>query len=296
MNVVKAKVPQVNLLPDVKINLLKARLRRNVMMAVCVGILVACGVVMVLLVTSLTAVVFIKSGIDSNVHAYKAKIEHEQRNGDLNEYMTIQNQLKQISALKQKQERFSLIFDYLARLNPTGRNSIKINTLSIRGLNKDASSDNTGIIDITGTTADYASLYVLKLTLEKAKLHYHLANPDGSVTDQEKTVMLFPKVTVTGGAQSSSMSFSATLKYNHVMFAYNITDTNIEVPTETISDSRSNVPKSGRKLFDIKPEDKKKPKGKLQKTADTVSNTSSTAESTTINKSTDTKISTGGKE
>lgn len=271
MNVIR--VPQINLLPDIKINALKARLRRNVMMAVCFGILAVCGTIMTLLVSSLTAVALIKSGIDGNVMKYKAKIEHEQRSGDLNEYMTIQNQLKQISELKKKQEKFSLVFDYLSKLNPTGRNRIKINNMSIRGLNRDASSNNNGIIDIAGTTSDYASLYVLKLTLEKAKLHYHLLNPDGSTNDKEKVETLFSNVSVSGNGQGNPMIFAATLKYNPVMFAYNITDTTIEVPNETISDSRNNVPKNDRKLFDVKPDDKKpksnstKPAGQLNDSA-----------------------------
>lgn len=273
-------VPQINLLPDVKINLLKARMQRNVMISVSVLVTVVCGLIMFILTSTLTTLAVVKTVADGKIKDYSTKITKEQKTGELNEYMTIQNQLEQISKLKKTQEQFSLLFDYLAKLNPTGSNNMTINSFHVNGLvpgRAYGSSTASGTIIIQGKTSNYASLNVIRLTMEKAKLHYRITGDDKEHVDQ-----MFKEVSVSNAAVSSdysgrgsqsksmgSLAFTLTLKYNPIIFSYNINNTSIEVPTETISDSRDNAPGSDKQLFDGKAD---KPNGNNNNSS--VSNTS----------------------
>ncbi len=274
-------VPQINLLPDVKINLLKARMQRNVMISVSVLVTVVCGLIMFILTSTLTTLAVVKTVADGKIKDYSTKITKEQKTGELNEYMTIQNQLEQISKLKKTQEQFSLLFDYLAKLNPTGSNNMTINSFHVNGLvpgRAYGSSTASGTIIIQGKTSNYASLNVIRLTMEKAKLHYRITGDDKEHVDQ-----MFKEVSVSNAAVSSdysgrgsqsksmgSLAFTLTLKYNPIIFSYNINNTSIEVPTETISDSRDNAPGSDKQLFDGKAD---KPNGNNNNNS-SVSNTS----------------------
>ncbi len=254
-------VPQINLLPDVKINLLKARMQRNMMISVSILITVVCGVVMFILTSTLTTLAVVKTVADGNIENYKKKIVKEQKNGELNEYMTIQNQLDQISQIKKTQERMSLIFDYLTKLNPTGNNSMTVTALHVNGLvpSNSSSSSDTGTISFQGKTSGYAALNVIKLTMEKAKIHYHLLG-----SDEEHVEQMFNEVKISGAnmaadysGKGTNLSFTIDLKYNPIILAYNITNTSVEVPNETISDSRDNTP-GAKQLFSGKVTDQKK--------------------------------------
>lgn len=237
-------VPQINLLPDVKIALIKARMQRNVMLGVSFIVVIVCGAIMFLLSATLGTLVAIKSISDGRISEYEKTIKKEQRTGELNEYMTIQNQLSQISRVKKTQEQFSRIFDYLIKLNPGGRNNLSITSLKIAG-NNDTSADSSGasgVISLSGTANDYAAMNVIKLTLEKAQLKYHTSD-----SDEVKTVKLFDSVTVVSssinsGSDTNTVNFQLDLKYDPAAFAYDTVDPQVEIPSETVSDSRSNIP------------------------------------------------------
>lgn len=259
-------IPQINLLPDVKISLIKARMQRNIMVSVSILITVVCGVIMFILTSTLTTLAVVKNVADGNIKNYSDKIVKEQRTGELNEYMTIQNQLDQISKLKKTQENFSLIFDYLAKLNPTGANGMTIGSFHINSLNQSSnySDGPVGTITLQAKTSSYAALNVIKLTMQKAKIHYRLSGDDSEHVEQIFNEVGLSGVSATAEysgntngnttktSRSGQLSFSLTLKYNPVIFAYNITNTSIEVPHETISDSRDNTPGASKKLFDGK--------------------------------------------
>lgn len=292
-------IPQINLLPDVKISLIKARMQRNIMISVSILITVICGTIMFILTSTLTTLAVVKTVADGNIKNYSNKITKEQRTGELNEYMTIQNQLEQISKLKKTQENYTLVFDYLSKLNPTGANSMTISTFRISGLVQSKAYGNApGTITLQAKTSGYSALNVIKLTMQKAKIHYHL-NKD----DKEHVEPIFKDVKLSGvsvsadysgksnGDDNGRLSFTLTLKYNPIIFAYNISNTSVEVPNETISDSRDNTPGVDKKLFDGKVNNKpnddnasKKPKlDSHKKTSDDKSSSTKASDTKTSN-------------
>ena len=266
----------INLLPDVKKELLRIRRERNLVVSISIlavgGSIVALVVLGGILGGLNIAKVVMESGINKNKATINSAIEDKQ----LNEYLTIQNQLAQIDGLKDRQLVYSRIMDYLVALNPASPNNAELSTVSLE------MSDGVVAATLEGKTQDFEALNVYKTTLASAELVYEEksedddddtsesddSNSDSSTNDTNvasepgtnddsttdntnaKREKLFSEVQVTEQGYSNDadggVTFTMSVVFGENAFSSAVDDDSIrvEVPKETTSDGDRNAPKT----------------------------------------------------
>lgn len=172
---------QVNLLPDVKQELIHAQKQRNVV--VTLALFVAAGFAAAVILLALY--VFGAQALRNAVSDSDIKKQSEQLTSveDLDKSLTVQNQLTKISDIHSKTPINSRVFDVLTTVVPTtGDNIIAVSNFSVDTANK--------TITIEGqTTKGYVALDAFKKTIVATKFQYNTAE------DSElKTIALTDKV------------------------------------------------------------------------------------------------------
>ena len=186
----------LNLLPDVKKDLLRVRRERNLVVSISVVVVGASIGVLLLLSGTLGVLVATKALMENGIKNDEQTIKQAQKKKQLDKYITIQNQLKQIGKLKSDQQVYSRLMDYLTQLNPAAPNNVQISSAKIEapvGSSGDTSSSSSssasadGItMTIEGKTTNFSALDVYKNTLSKAQLSYEVEEEDTS-SDSESS-------------------------------------------------------------------------------------------------------------
>ncbi|MBQ6510957.1 hypothetical protein IJI94_03290 [Candidatus Saccharibacteria bacterium] len=119
---------EINLVPDIKEQVIKAQKIRNFIFFVCMVVAAATiGVVLILLA--------IKSGQDINMASQDGKLEKMSAKlaqyGDLDEILTLQGQLNKIDEIGQNKKVFSRVFSIIGTLLPTNADKITISELTV---------------------------------------------------------------------------------------------------------------------------------------------------------------------
>lgn len=264
----------INLLPDVKKELLRIRRERNLVVSISIlavgGSFVALGVLGGILGGLNIAKVVMENGVNKSKATINSAIEDKQ----LNEYLTIQNQLSQISDLKSQQLVYSRIMDYLVALNPASPNNAELSTVNLE------MSGNTISATLEGKTQNFEALNVYKTTLASAELVYEEKSDDEDTTSDDdasaststdsadssgdsgtndnsttdntnaKREKLFSEVLVTEQGYSNDtdggVTFTMSVVFGENAFSPAIdNDTvRVEIPKETTSDGDRNAPKT----------------------------------------------------
>lgn len=261
----------LNLLPDVKKDLLKVRRERNLVMMVSIVAVIGSLAVLGLLFLWMGALTGLKMLDENKINDAKAKIETAKEDEQLDKYLTIQNQLAQIDGLKGGQLIHSRLMDFLVQLNPAEPNNVFLRSVRLTADGEGGSADLS--VEIEGTTGNFASLDVYKNTLISAKLIYEdkpedeveststsesdesssdaesSNNEDASSSSESTAVaeaaseMLFNEVSVVDSNLSSDgVNFSISAIFNTTAFSPNITNIKIEIPKEITSDGDRNAP------------------------------------------------------
>lgn len=261
----------LNLLPDVKKDLLKVRRERNLVMMVSIVAVIGSLAVLGLLFLWMGALTGLKMLDENKINDAKAKIETAKEDEQLDKYLTIQNQLAQIDGLKGGQLIHSRLMDFLVQLNPAEPNNVFLRSVRLTADGEGESADLS--VEIEGTTGNFASLDVYKNTLISAKLIYEdkpevevestgtsesdesssdaesSNNEDASSSSESTAVaeaaseMLFNEVSVVDSNLSSDgVNFSISAIFNTTAFSPNITNIKIEIPKEITSDGDRNAP------------------------------------------------------
>ncbi len=180
----------LNLLPDVKKDLLRVRRERNLVVSISVIVVGASIGVLLLLSGTLGVLIGAKALMENSIKNDEQTIKQAQKKKQLDKYITIQNQLKQIGKLKSDQQVYSRLMDYLTQLNPAAPNNVQISSAKIEapaGSSGDTSSSSSssasadGItMTIEGKTTNFSALDVYKNTLSKAQLSYEVEEEDAS--------------------------------------------------------------------------------------------------------------------
>lgn len=186
----------LNLLPDVKKDLLRVRRERNLVVSISVIVVGASIGVLLLLSGTLGVLIGAKALMENSIKNDEQTIKQAQKKKQLDKYITIQNQLKQIGKLKSDQQVYSRLMDYLTQLNPAAPNNVQISSAKIEapaGNSGDTSSSSSssasadGItMTIEGKTTNFSALDVYKNTLSKAQLSYEVEEEDTS-SDSESS-------------------------------------------------------------------------------------------------------------
>jgi len=157
---------EINLVPDVKAELLKAQKMRKFVIyisilvaAICIGVIVLLGIIVGGQGIALVA--------QDNDMERKSNQILDSENLNLN--LTIQNQLNQLNEIGNNRRVLSRIFGILDVILPTGENTVRVSELSVNLPNSTLSFD--GQADST-TNNNYAALEVFKKTVELSYYDY----------------------------------------------------------------------------------------------------------------------------
>ncbi len=225
---------EINLIPDVKQELLKAqRTRAQVISGSILTCIIAGGVVaaLALYVFGVQTVrgAFADQAITSKA-ATLAKVE------DLSKMLTIQNQLGNISQLNDTKKINSRIFDVLSAVIPPAPNDVQISQLTV-----DSASST---ITLQGQTKAYDSMEVFKKTIDSSVVVY---TQDGT----EQQVKLASNISTSDISYGENADGQKVLRFT-LSFSYPDQLLSAQIPVITIklsidgnvTDSYLGIPKS----------------------------------------------------
>ncbi|MDL2341498.1 MAG: hypothetical protein QFB87_00260 [Patescibacteria group bacterium] len=151
---------QFNLLPDIKLEYIKAKRLKQTM--VSISVLVASGSMVVAILLFLGVNVAQKKHMNDLNKQITAAATKLQATPDLNKIITVQNQLESLTALHNKKLAPSRLYDYVSQVTPNSVSIASIATdftasnITISGSAKDLLAINTYIdtLKFTGYTSD----------------------------------------------------------------------------------------------------------------------------------------------
>lgn len=229
---------QINLIPDVKLEYLKARKMRNVAITVSILAGLAAAALVVLAVLFLLIQVGREKLADMGIEGEYKKLSSV---NDLSNLVTIQNQLSLISGQNNARSMTSRLFGVLQAINPKAPNDVKFTSVKLDPSKK--------VLRLEGIAeAGYPSVEALKKTITNVEFKYSGVD----AASKTKTIPIADKVEVgkTSFGQSSDgrrvLRFEITLQYPEVLFTNKARKAQLVTPTEQIdvTDSRLQVPES----------------------------------------------------
>lgn len=226
---------EINLVPDVKQELIRAqRVRAGVIsLAIMVGI--AAVSIVVILAIWVFAVQAARSVISDNT--IKTESQKLSSVEDISNTLTIQNQLSKISEMHNTKSIDSRIFDILATINPSAPNNISITNVSI-----DAA---TTTIRIEAQASNgYPALDVFKKTIDATQFRF-------TKDDQAQSVALVNDMSDSDRSYGEDASgakvlrFTISFVYPAELFSKTALNATIVAPEKTnATDSYKGVPQS----------------------------------------------------
>lgn len=225
---------EINLIPDVKQELLKAQRTRATVISISIITSIVVGGIVAALALYVFGVQTVRGALaDDAINKGSAKLEQVE---DLSKMLTIQNQLKRINELHDTKQIDSRIFDVLAAVIPPAPNEVRISQLS---MNADDST-----ITLEGQTRGFDSMEVFKKTLGSSVIVF---NQDGADT----TVNLASNIYTTdiGYGENSDgqkvLRFTLSFKYPEELFSAKIPVVTIKLSINgNVTDSYLGIPKS----------------------------------------------------
>ena len=227
---------EINLIPDVKQELIKAQRVRSTVVSTAITI----GVIAVAAVAILAVYVFTVQTVRGSLADNDIKTESNKLIAveDLSKTLTIQNQLTKISALNGDKKIDSRVFDMLLAILPPAPNEIQIS-----GLTVDASGKS---VKIEGQAMNsYAAVEVFKKTIDGADVKY----TDSKNAKQEIKLATDISTSNTSYGEDSAgkkvLRFTLTFKYAKELFSPSSKDVTVSITNGgNATDSYLGVPKS----------------------------------------------------
>lgn len=230
---------ELNLLPDVKKEFIKAQRTRNTVISGAILVSLIAGGIVALLATS----VYLGQGL--MIGNLKKQITDNHRTlaskQEINKYLAIQGQLEALDKAAGQRSVYGRILDALPALNPAAPNNVTLYDFSMTKTDSSAT--------MSGEANNFEAVNNFKNTLEKAVVSY----TDNS--GQKQQTALFPTVSsgipaLTQVNGKSVASFTFTLAFSPEVFDPLNKDIAINVPKIVTSDSDQNAPKE---LFSSQP-------------------------------------------
>lgn len=227
---------EINLIPDVKQELIRAQRTRAAVITVSIFTSIAAGAVVVLLLLYVFGVQTVRSSIlDGQIEDGASQLAEVE---DLSKMLTIQNQLAGISKLDGDKNMSSRVFDMLSAVTPAGSNSVRFSQITV--------NDKDSLIRLEGQTAGYDSMEVFRKTVSSALIEY---TEEGET--EPTTVVLADKVSITNVSYGQDTSgervlrFVLTFEYAPELFARDTTAPTFRLSLDgNVTDSFLGIPKS----------------------------------------------------
>lgn len=226
---------QINLVPDIKQEMLRAQRMRNLTISFSIFAgLIAVGAV---------AVLGLILGAQAGIEAYtSSQIDTEYKKlsttKDIDNTLTIQNQLDQISSINDKRTINSRLLDVLAAINPAAPNDVKLSKVTFDPKEATLTLEGSAVGGYTATDVFRKTILNTNVTARK--------------DDEDVDVPLTNDVVLqnTSYGQDSTgakvVRFTVVFAYPEGLFDNTMSDVKIVTPTSKIdvTDSKTRVPDS----------------------------------------------------
>ena len=227
---------EINLLPNVKRELLKTRAMRNRVISISFlvgGASIAAVVVLALILGSQIAAEAVQSGVIKDRNDKLMAVE------DLNKVVTIQNQLTKINEQHSRKKINSRIFDVVTAVNPVAPNNVSFSDIKVNPESK--------TITLEGSAVNgYSALETLKKTILNTKVQ----TTDGDKSSEVSLTKEIKDGDTSFGENSEGkkvLQFSFSFEYAEELLAP-ANDGTVSVLTPTgkvdVTDSRQGIPDS----------------------------------------------------
>jgi len=226
---------EINLVPDVKRDLLKAQRIRSTVISFSVFLGIGFSVIVAILSAYTFGVQTVRGTIlDEAINKGSSELASVE---DLSKTLTIQNQLTKISALHANKSITSRVFDVLIEIIPPAPNNVKISNLFV--------DTATGSVVIEGQASKaYAAVEVFKKTIQGAKVQYSIDDIDGEV---DLASNISTGETSYGEESSGNKVLRFTLSFDYAPELFSPASENVVIKISTqgnATDSYLGVPKS----------------------------------------------------
>ena len=231
---------QLNLLPDLKKEFLKAQKTK--------GLVISTSVLVTLVALGLSALLFVYvtflQQIQINLATDDIKAKEQQLKGipDVNKYLTVQAQLASLPSLHNQKGSYSRLFDYLGVINPSAPNSVNLSNLQLSAEGR--------TISFTGTTASFETLNVFVDTLKNAQVTY---TAEGQKDSQ--TTRMFDQVLVqsSGFARIGTQNLvSFAIKTVYSVSAFDVLNGDVKASIPRITTTQSVTQSPSTQIFNDK--------------------------------------------
>lgn len=220
---------EINLIPDVKQELIKAQRARSVVISASIITSIVAAAVVVLLLVYIYGVQGVRSVyLDGQITSKGQELSKVE---DLSKVLTIQNQLSSISQLNSEKVMSSRIFDVMSAITPPGDASIAFSQINVApgGPNtgstdvESVSTTSGGQIQLEGQTAAYDTMELFKKRIESTSFEF--------TKDGEKQL-----VTLAANISTTDISYGEDANGNKVL-RFTIT---FDYPAELFSSETAN--------------------------------------------------------
>jgi hypothetical protein len=225
---------EINLIPDVKQELIRAERVRSVVITSSILISIASVGIVALLAGYVFGVQTVRGAIDDDAikkgAAELASVE------DLSKILTIQNQLDKIGEIDDQKKIDSRVFEMLLAIIPPAPNNVQVSNLLIEA---DDSS-----LTIEGFTPTYDSLEVFRKTIDGAVVRYIV---DGQETDVKLATDISTSDVSFGEDATGNkvLRFTLSFTYPEELFSPTVPGIVIKLTNQgNVTDSYLGIPKS----------------------------------------------------
>lgn len=222
---------QINLLPDVKKEFIKAqRTRNNVITGAMFTMAGSVGLVIVLAIVTYGGQAFAISQITNSIKNKESELKSVK---DINKYLTVQNQLAHLSPLHDDKLIYSRMMDFLPSLNPSAPNTIQLDEMTI--------DSEDGTITFKGIAPSAQSFNTYKDTLVNADLAYSVAS------GEKQSEKLFDDIAIEQSTlgrvrNQTVLTFTVVATYNPNAFARSSQEVIITIPNMPTTHSIRSAP------------------------------------------------------
>jgi Tfp pilus assembly protein PilN len=199
---------EINLIPDVKQELLKAQRMRLQVISTAIIVSIVAGAVVAILALYVFGIQFARNTFaDDAINKGSAKLAEVE---DLSKMLTIQNQLSKVNELNGTRQIDSRLFDVLSSVIPPAPNSVLVSSVNLNA--------ETSTITLEGQTRAYDSMEVFKKTLDSSVIVF---TQDGT----EKQVKLASDISTSNigygedEAGNKVLVFTLSFKYSEELFS-----------------------------------------------------------------------------
>ncbi|RWZ79518.1 MAG: hypothetical protein EOT04_01240 [Candidatus Chaera renei] len=223
---------ELNLLPDVKKEFLKAQQTRN--SVITASFLISAATLG--LVVSFAVFVYAVQPVQTKLLTDEIKKNQQAIESipDISKYLTVQSQLSQLSQLHTEKTVYGRMIDFLSTLNPSPPNNVQLTGLQL------TSADSSVIF--TGTAGSFEAFNVFKDTLLNAEVTYQVAGAAGPVTEKLLSGVEVQASNLGNFRNNQVVNFVVKATYNKTALTAQAGNTSVKVPSIETTQSVRQAP------------------------------------------------------